>query len=568
MKKIISFVLILILLVFAAGCKGPEETPSGSADPTAESTPTPAPTSMINPQRTLSPLLTPTPVPEETPAPTPTPGFSEFSIFTLDQGTGTYAYAWTKECPVTSDSIPSGTRSAEVSAIQNRLNNFGFYFGTASGVLNNATMTAVNEFRKMNGLEAETSISRETIDLLFSSEGIKAMTIEELAIEPGSLDGLTVFVDAGHGASATGTAKNSLVEKDCVIEIAYRLKSILEAAGARVIMTRKDDSDISLTYRSALTNVTMLNDLIAQDRNNILTIREKTQTIKAYADYTLEELSAEIKELNERTNRLYSEYIQAKANLDEALAGYGSNSDEYRAAERKVSELKEEGSRINEKKTSISQIYYYLEMGVELDTFISEYENQVIETEKDIELLEYYVSLFEPCLESPSTENAGIYHRILDDNGIKIIDQELSAVLDLTNERCTGKYVFISVHVNGVDNADYVNGTEIYTRSVNKYNTAYGINRSYYYNYCATERNALAEALQEASMSVDPLSTGKAAKVKDSDLFVLREINIPCILLETGYVTNEYDRVTLMNPATKYKFAYMIYEGLNSFYNK
>lgn len=66
--------------------------------------------------------------------------------------------------------------------------------------------------------------------------------------------------------------------------------------------------------------------------------------------------------------------------------------------------------------------------------------------------------------------------------------------------------------------------------------------------------------------NVIPLENGKNSVIKDSDLWVLREINIPCVLVETGYVTNSYDRIKLLNPQTRNAFAYALYCGVCDYY--
>lgn len=69
------------------------------------------------------------------------------------------------------------------------------------------------------------------------------------------LDGIRIAIDAGHGgneAGATGCLGNK--EKDINLEISIKLKEKLEKAGARVIMTRTDDSDTGLNDRVKFSN--------------------------------------------------------------------------------------------------------------------------------------------------------------------------------------------------------------------------------------------------------------------------------------------------------------------------
>ncbi|HEY8449129.1 MAG TPA: N-acetylmuramoyl-L-alanine amidase [Bacillota bacterium] len=60
------------------------------------------------------------------------------------------------------------------------------------------------------------------------------------------LNGRTIVIDPGHGGPDPGSmAASGLLEKDVVLDIGLRLRDLLQAAGAKVVMTREDDSDIS-----------------------------------------------------------------------------------------------------------------------------------------------------------------------------------------------------------------------------------------------------------------------------------------------------------------------------------
>ena len=65
-----------------------------------------------------------------------------------------------------------------------------------------------------------------------------------------------IVIDPGHGGSDTGLSSASgVTEKDLVLEIAQELRSYLETTlGARVVLTRTDDSDVALENRTAAAN--------------------------------------------------------------------------------------------------------------------------------------------------------------------------------------------------------------------------------------------------------------------------------------------------------------------------
>lgn len=65
-----------------------------------------------------------------------------------------------------------------------------------------------------------------------------------------------IVIDPGHGGHDTGTiGPTGLMEKDVVLDVALRLKKLIEEkAGAEVIMTRSDDTFIPLEERTAIAN--------------------------------------------------------------------------------------------------------------------------------------------------------------------------------------------------------------------------------------------------------------------------------------------------------------------------
>ncbi len=59
------------------------------------------------------------------------------------------------------------------------------------------------------------------------------------------LIGKLIVLDAGHGGIDSGAIKGEIKEKDINLSIVYKLKNELEQLGASVILTRKDDKDLS-----------------------------------------------------------------------------------------------------------------------------------------------------------------------------------------------------------------------------------------------------------------------------------------------------------------------------------
>lgn len=64
-----------------------------------------------------------------------------------------------------------------------------------------------------------------------------------------------VVIDAGHGGHDSGaTSRYSGREKDAALEVALRLRSKLESAGFRAVMTRSNDTFIPLDTRARISN--------------------------------------------------------------------------------------------------------------------------------------------------------------------------------------------------------------------------------------------------------------------------------------------------------------------------
>ena len=83
----------------------------------------------------------------------------------------------------------------------------------------------------------------------------------------------TVVIDAGHGGIEKGAASSYGNEKEFTLDIAQRLKLMLEAKGLRVVMTRQGDDLVPLPLRARIANATQDSIFVsihfnATDRNS------------------------------------------------------------------------------------------------------------------------------------------------------------------------------------------------------------------------------------------------------------------------------------------------------------
>ncbi len=107
-----------------------------------------------------------------------------------------------------------------------------------------------------------------------------------------------------------------------------------------------------------------------------------------------------------------------------------------------------------------------------------------------------------------------------------------------------GADYFISIHSNAAENTN-ANGTEVYVYS--RSSAAF----------------PLAEDIQEEI--VDRLGTRDLGVKENPSLYVLRRTDMPALLIELGFITNESDAQLLRDE--RYMFAYAIYQGILEFFD-
>ena len=146
--------------------------------------------------------------------------------------------------------------------------------------------------------------------------------------------------------------------------------------------------------------------------------------------------------------------------------------------------------------------------------------------------------------------------------------------------------VFVSIHVNSSP-ASYYKGTEIYIQNQMPANEEM--------QFLANRENAGAQsALSKPKRDIDAIlydlhhqnqiylsslfakdiykAGSKRRKsylqIRQAPFYVLSEIKIPSVLVETGFVTNPQDSVRLAEPDIQKNIAEILYEGLQSYRQK
>lgn len=81
-------------------------------------------------------------------------------------------------------------------------------------------------------------------------------------------DKKTVCIDPGHGGSSSGATLGSRYEKDDTLRLSLQVRDILEDRGYTVVMTRDDDSDVSLEDRCKTANKERASLFVSIHRNS------------------------------------------------------------------------------------------------------------------------------------------------------------------------------------------------------------------------------------------------------------------------------------------------------------
>lgn len=170
-----------------------------------------------------------------------------------------------------------------------------------------------------------------------SQTQVKEMEVESR--KKGTLKGLTIVLDAGHGGNDRGTTgARGTDEKDITIVTAELLKSKLQSAGANVIMTRESDVFVDLRKRVAISHqyaadafISIHYDALEDSSVHGFTTYYTNSYQKELADYVHDGLANKIN-LKDRGSR-YGNYLVLRENRQNAVLlelGYLSNPSEER----------------------------------------------------------------------------------------------------------------------------------------------------------------------------------------------------------------------------------------------
>lgn len=100
------------------------------------------------------------------------------------------------------------------------------------------------------------------------------------------LRGFKVVIDPGHGGNSVGTAGGRLAEKTLTLSYGLLLRDKLEAMGATVVMTRTDDSSLSLLERTQIARPSDADLFISVHMNGSTSASVRGCTVHYFSDYS------------------------------------------------------------------------------------------------------------------------------------------------------------------------------------------------------------------------------------------------------------------------------------------
>lgn len=168
------------------------------------------------------------------------------------------------------------------------------------------------------------------------------------------LAGKVIAIDPGHGGKDSGAVGFGLKEKEIVLDVGLKVQKLLEAEGAKVIMTRNNDTFVELEDRASFANNAKADIFISLHINAATS--ESANGTETYWNEKYQ--SANSKKLAEKIqNRLIEKlgtrnrgvkdagfYVIKYTTMPSVLAELGFISNEAEAAKLKTSKFREDAS--------------------------------------------------------------------------------------------------------------------------------------------------------------------------------------------------------------------------------
>ena len=125
-----------------------------------------------------------------------------------------------------------------------------------------------------------------------------------------------IVIDAGHGDEDPGSSISNVDEKDLNLQIALKLKSALEEEGYEVMMTRSDDTYLTLTERAEFANEVEADLFISIHQNSYI----DDSTVSGIEVYYNESTKTELDEV--LAQFIQTELVETTGARDRGIRAY------------------------------------------------------------------------------------------------------------------------------------------------------------------------------------------------------------------------------------------------------
>lgn len=143
----------------------------------------------------------------------------------------------------------------------------------------------------------------------------------------GVSDAFTVVIDAGHGGHDTGAADNGVREKDINLGVAQKLAEMIrkKMKDAKVVMTRDEDTFVSLQERANIANRNRGNLFVSIHTNSVDKKNPKRSTVSGSSVYAL---GLHKDASNQQVARRENSVIELESDYEQKYSGFDPSKDE------------------------------------------------------------------------------------------------------------------------------------------------------------------------------------------------------------------------------------------------
>ncbi|NLJ41844.1 MAG: hypothetical protein GX352_09620 [Clostridiales bacterium] len=311
------------------------------------------------------------------------------------------------------------------------------------------------------------------------------------------------------------------------------------------------------------------------DETNIGELENRIERLKSDKEYSKEKLDGKEGELDGLLAEIAGKFDERepKAILDglwEEIDGFEQRISVIKPIVKEYDALMDEARVLEEEtvpktKDDIAKLNGEISS---LDKAISSLTTQIAAISAEITDLSSKSKALLNIINNPSLgSRTGIYKLDgKDKNGKNQINTQLKEVLDLTREKYDKNMIFVAVHCNamGGGGTTTASGVQVYYRDSSADN-GYAVNQYYYQNYNDKLRLKLAKAMLKNTRENTNFK-GQWTTPFRKDFHVLREQNLPSVLMEIGFVNNPADVTLLNQEQTRENAAKGMYLGIAEYF--